>query len=216
MNDSPRPARTLSRRTVVRGAAWSVPAISVVAAAPAFAQSSLGTMRFTYTGDVAGAAAHEGLDSTDDVRTGARYGLLLEGGEISVDDVGAATPGAVTLTVTFQSSSESGYPTDMVGVVDAVPAGWSVVTGHALKGVPAGVGDPDLPMAPPPLLGMYESLVLRSDRALAEGENGELPLNGWLASTDFEDRGTFLLTFRADGFADLHVSFETPRPDFEG
>ncbi|NEN77945.1 hypothetical protein [Nocardioides zeae] len=45
MTTSPVPAARATRRTVVRTAAWAVPAVSVVAAAPAFAASG-GTSRF--------------------------------------------------------------------------------------------------------------------------------------------------------------------------
>lgn len=45
MTTSPVPAARATRRTVVRTAAWAVPAVSVVAAAPAFAVSG-GTSRF--------------------------------------------------------------------------------------------------------------------------------------------------------------------------
>lgn len=45
MTTSPVPAARATRRTVVRTAAWAVPAASVVAAAPAFAASG-GTSRF--------------------------------------------------------------------------------------------------------------------------------------------------------------------------
>lgn len=48
MSDSQK--RTVSRRSVTRAAAWSVPAVAVVAAAPAFAASPIDVGAFSITG----------------------------------------------------------------------------------------------------------------------------------------------------------------------
>jgi hypothetical protein len=90
-----------SRRTLVRGAAWSVPVVSVAAAAPAFAVLSNTTTTPQLTG------GYWVMDWS-----GGRYGLVPT---ITVSNPSAKLTGQLTITLTFA------YP-DFMGDTSGHPA----------------------------------------------------------------------------------------------
>lgn len=106
-----------SRRSVVRAAAWSAPAVALASSAPAFATSSLPRLVFN-AGASRITAVYVG---------GTYYDLYFDGASVSAAR-SSGTPTALTMTVTWQRiiagqrSEGQVYPA-------AVPNGWSMVEG---------------------------------------------------------------------------------------
>jgi hypothetical protein len=101
-----------TRRTLVRGAAWSVPVVSIAAAAPAFAAS--GTSSLT----AGGAAVKWGNGSTKHVS----WDLTLTNGAVAIDTVSITFTYAPNGGGSFTSFTIFGYtPTDNTWVFPPIP-----------------------------------------------------------------------------------------------
>ena len=117
-----------TRRTLVRGAAWSVPVVSIAAAAPAFAAS--GTSSLT-----GGAAVKWGNGSTKHVS----WDLTLTNGAVAIDSVSITFTYTPNGGGTFTSFTINGYaPTDNTWAFSTIPVGGaSSVTATHLDNIAA-------------------------------------------------------------------------------
>ena len=117
-----------TRRTLVRGAAWSVPVVSIAAAAPAFAAS--GTSGLT-----GGAAVKWGTGSTKHVS----WDLTLTNGAVAIDTVSITFTYTPNGGGTFTSFTIFGFtPTDNTWAFPPIPAaGAASVTATHLADIAA-------------------------------------------------------------------------------
>lgn len=111
-HDQPRIDRaptSLTRRTMLTAAAWSAPAVAVVAAAPAYAATGPGVLVF-----------ERGSSSVD--RIGDFYDLVLRADASVWANGGSSTPVTLTLTITFAATAGG----NLLYFNPTPPAGWTV------------------------------------------------------------------------------------------
>lgn len=123
-----------TRRTVVRGAAWSVPVVAVAAVAPAFAVS---TASSGFTG-VAGTAEKWSNGNVKHVS----WDLTLTNGPVAIDEVRITFTYAPTSTGPFTAFEIYGYaattgPRDTTWTFPAITVATSTLTATHLNDIPA-------------------------------------------------------------------------------
>lgn len=164
-----------SRRTLLRSTAWAVPAVSIAAAAPAFAGSpARSTLHFAEF-DVTPVRGTGGIN----------YFHNLDLGRITIAAIGAAPAQEVTLSFTFGAD---GGPNQFTEIADTVirwgtPSGWTTVGSS-----PTGT--------------VLEVIQYRSVSAVASGRPVFLgPASAVLGTGQHSVSGVFTVVASAPGFA---------------
>lgn len=120
MHEAPR--STFSRRSITRAAAWSVPAVAVVAAAPASAASGSDVGAFT----LAGSCGTAGFVGPGFTLTASATAPLPAGTTVQVTGSGVANIGVFSVTGGTATVQVLGGTARLITLTGAVPAGATI------------------------------------------------------------------------------------------